>query len=116
MEDESRTGTPTDYEGADLHKTTEEGPAQPSSEAEDRNKSPRGGREFDDDEVAVDPENAPSANSFMIQIILAMFLVVILLVLAAVTGSTILLVLALVSIIPGAAIVLRAVFAMMSTD
>ncbi|MGX6446830.1 hypothetical protein ACVU7I_01995 [Patulibacter sp. S7RM1-6] len=116
MEDESRTGTPTDYEGADLHRTTEEGPAQPSSEAEDRNKSPRGGRAFNDDEVAVDPDDAPSANSFMVQITLAMFVVVILLVLAAVTGSGILTAVALVSILPGLGVVLRAIFAMMSTD
>jgi cobalamin biosynthesis Mg chelatase CobN len=112
---EAEKGTISDSEHADL-KRTEDATAQPSDEAEDRNKSPEGGAGYEDDVVAVDPINAPSANSFMIQITAAMFVVVLLLVLAAVTGSTIVLLLALLSILPGIAVVLRAIFTMMSTD
>jgi hypothetical protein len=115
MED-SEKATIGDSEGANLHRTSNPESAQPSDEAEDRNKSPEGGAGYEDDVVAVDPINAPSANSFMIQITAAMFVVVLLLVLAAVTGSTIVLLLALLSILPGIAVVLRAIFTMMSTD
>lgn len=114
--EESEKATISDSEAADLDRTSDPISAQPSDEAEDRNKSPEGGADYDDDVVAVDPENAPSANAFMIQITLAMFVVVILLVLASVTGSTIVLLLAMVSILPGLAVVLRSVFTMMSTD
>jgi hypothetical protein len=113
---EAEKGTISDSEHADL-KRTEDATAQPSDEAEDRNKSPEGGASFDeDDEIAVDPDNAPSANAFIIQITAAMFVVVLLLVLAAVTKSTILLVLALLAILPGVAVVLQGIFRMMSTD
>lgn len=113
---ESEKATISDSEAADLERTGDPVSAQPSDEAEDRNKSPRGGAGFNDDVVAVDPPNAPSANSFMIQITVAMFVVVILLVLASITGSTIVLLLALFSILPGLGIVLKAIFTMMSTD
>lgn len=114
--EEPEKATISDSEAADLHRTSDPESAQPSDEAEDRNKSPQGGASYEDDVVAVDPVNAPSANSFMIQITIAMFVVVILLVLAAVTGSTILLLVALLSILPGIAVVLKAIFTMMSTD
>jgi hypothetical protein len=113
---EAEKGAISDSEHADLKRTDDEGPAQPSDEAEDRNKSPEGGASFDDDEIAVDPENAPSANTFIVQLTIAMFVVVLLLVLAGITGSTILLVLALISILPGVAVVLQGIFRMMSTD
>ncbi|CAB4909305.1 unannotated protein [freshwater metagenome] len=113
---ENEKATVSDSENAGLKRTSDPESAQPSDEAEDRNKSPIGGASYDDDVVAVDPPNAPSANAFMIQITLAMFVVVILLVLASVTGSTIVLLLAMVSILPGLAVVLRAIFTMMSTD
>jgi hypothetical protein len=114
--DEREKATISDSEGANLHRTSDPESAQPSDEAEDRNKSPEGGASYDDDVVAVDPINAPSANAFMIQITVAMFVVVLLLVLAAVTGSTIILLVALISILPGIAVVLKAIFTMMSTD
>jgi hypothetical protein len=113
---ESEKATISDSEAADLERTSNPVSAQPSDEAEDRNKSPVGGADFDDDVVAVDPENAPSANAFMIQITLAALGTVLLLVIASITSSTIILLLALVSIFPGLALMLRAVFTMMSTD
>jgi hypothetical protein len=114
--EESEKATISDSEAADLKRTSNPESAQPSDEAEDRNKSPIGGADYDDDVVAVDPENAPSANYFMIQITAAALGTVLLLVLASVTDSTILLLLAMVSILPGLALMLRSVFTMMSTD
>lgn len=93
-----------------------EGPANPSDEAEDRPKSPPGGRGFDDDEVAVDPEDAPTANSFMTQITVVMLILVVLLVVTALTESMIMLVVTFLGILVGVGIVLRALFSMMSTD
>ena len=115
MED-SEKATISDSEAADLDRTSDPVPAQPSDEAEDRNKSPRGGADFDDDVIAVDPENAMSANAFMVQITISALITVLLLVLASITGSTILLLLAMVSILPGLGLMLRSVFTMMSTD
>jgi hypothetical protein len=109
-------GITTDEQHADRVATPEEGPANPSDEPEDRSKSPEGGADYDDDEVAVDPEDAPSANAFMIRITAAMFVVVILLVLTAITGSPVILVVAFISIMFGVAVVLHAIFNMMSTD
>ncbi|MEV4422013.1 hypothetical protein AB0L40_18815 [Patulibacter sp. NPDC049589] len=114
--EESEKATISDSEATDLERTSNPESAQPSDEAEDRNKSPLGGASYDDDVLAVDPENALSANAFMIQITISMFVVVILLVLASSTGSTILLLLALLSILPGLGLMLKAVFTMMSTD
>jgi hypothetical protein len=114
--EEAAKGTISDSEHADLHRTDQEGPAQPSDEAEDRNKSPRGGADFNDGEVAVDPEDAPTANAFLIRITLVMFVLVALLVLAGITHSTVFLIIALVAIPVGAYFVLKAVFQMMSGD
>ncbi|MDO9407848.1 hypothetical protein [Patulibacter sp.] len=108
--------TISDSEDADLERRSDVEAAQPSDEAEDRNKSPIGGASYDDDVVAVDPVNAPSANFFMIQITVAALATVLLLVLASITGSTIILLVAMVSILPGLALMLRSVFTMMSTD
>jgi hypothetical protein len=114
--EESAKGTISDSEAAGLHRTDEEGPAQPSDEAEDRNKSPRGGARYDDDEIAVDPEDAPTANAFLIRITAVMFVLVALLVLAGITHSTLFLIIALVAIPVGAYFVLKAVFQMMAGD
>lgn len=114
--DDTTPHASVDAEHDDLVATPDEGPALPSDEAEDRNKSPEGGRGYDDNVVAVDPEGAPSANSFMIQITIAMFVVVALLVTTAITGSTVILIVAFISILGGLGIVLKAVFKMMSTD
>jgi hypothetical protein len=93
-----------------------EGPANPSSEAEDRNKSPEGGRSLDEDEVAVDPEGAISANGFMAQITVVMLILVVLLVVTALTESTIMLVITFLGILVGLLVVMRSLFHMMSTD
>jgi hypothetical protein len=114
--DDTTPHASVDAEHADLVATPDEGPALPSDEAEDRNKSPEGGRGYQDNAVAVDPEDAPSANSFMVQITIAMFVVVALMVATALTGSTVLLIIAFVSILLGLGTVLKAVFKMMSTD
>lgn len=115
MEDSAKA-TISDSEAADLEREPDPVSAQPSDEAEDRNKSPRGGASYDDDVVAVDPANAPSANQFMVLITVAALGTVLLLTVASITGSTILLLLALLSILPGLGLMLRAVFMMMSTD
>jgi hypothetical protein len=98
----------------------DEGPANPSSEAEDRNKSPQGGRpvddHFDDDEVAVDPEDAMTANGFISLITVVMLVLVVLVVVTALTGSTIMLVVTFLGIMTGLALVLKNLFQMMSTD
>lgn len=94
----------------------DEGPANPSSEAEDRNKSPEGGRGYDDGEVAVDPEDAMSANGFMWQITIVMLALVVLLVVTALTGSVVMMVLTFVGMMIGIGLVLKALFHMMSTD
>jgi hypothetical protein len=52
----------------------------------------------------------------MVQITISALITVLLLVLASITGSTILLLLAMVSILPGLGLMLRSVFTMMSTD
>jgi hypothetical protein len=114
--EEAAKGTISDSELADLHRTDEEGPAQPSDEAEDRNKSPQGGADFNDGEIAVDPEDAPTANAFLVRITAVMFVVVILMVLAGATHSTVFLIIALISIPIGAYFVLKAVFQMMAGD
>ena len=113
---ESEKATISDSEAADLDRTSDPVSAQPSDEAEDRNKSPVGGADYDDDVVAIDPANAPSANQFMILITVAALGTVLLLTLASITGSTVLMLLALLSILPGLAAMLKAVFTMMSTD
>ncbi|WP_026911244.1 hypothetical protein [Patulibacter minatonensis] len=114
--EESEKATISDSEAADLEPTSNPESALPSDEAEDRNKSPQGGASYDDDVVAVDPANAISANAFMIQITISALLTVLLLVLASITDSTILLLLALISILPGLGLMLKSVFVMMSTD
>lgn len=96
--------------------TEHEGPANPSDEAEDRNKAPEGGRSYDDDEVAVDPEGAPSAYTFMGLITVVMLILVVLLVVTALTGSTIMLVVTFLGILVGLGLVLKSLFEMMSTD
>ena len=115
MEDTEKA-TISDSEATELEREPDPVSAQPSDEAEDRNKSPLGGASYDDDVVAVDPVDAPSANQFMVLITVAALGTVLLLTLASITGSTILLLLALVSILPGLGLMLRAVFHMMSTD
>lgn len=100
----------------DLAPTEDEGPANPSHEAEDRNKSPEGGRSYADDEVAVDPEGAPSAYAFMALITVVMLVLVVLLVITALTGSTIMLIVTFLGIIGGLGLVLKSLFEMMSTD
>ncbi|WP_320673135.1 hypothetical protein [Patulibacter defluvii] len=115
MSDTSPTPTSDEAE-TDFVPTPDEGPANPQAEPIDHQSSPPGGRGYDDDEVAVDPEDAPSANSFLLQIIIGALMVVVLLTVAAITGSDVLLVVALLSIIPGIALVVHAIFKMMSTD
>lgn len=99
-----------------------EGPANPSDEAEDRNKSPQGGRpvedefDIDDDEVAVDPEGAMTANGFISLITVVMLILVVLVVVTALTGSTIMLIVTFLGIMAGLGLVLKNLFEMMSTD
>lgn len=100
----------------DLAATEHEGPANPSSEAEDRPKSPEGGRSFDDDEVAVDPEGAMTANGFIGLITVTLLALVVVVVAAFVTGSTILGVVAFIGLLTGIGLVLKNLFEMMSTD
>lgn len=114
---------PEDYEGVGHPRPVNEGdpeqhegPANPSDEAEDRNKSPQGGRGFEDDDVALDPEDAPSANSFMVQITIAMLILVVLVVVTALTGSMIMMIVTFLGILAGIGVVLNSLFKMMSTD
>lgn len=100
----------------DLTATEHEGPANPSDEAEDRNKSPEGGRSYGDDEVAADPEGAMTANGFISLITAVMLVLVVLVVATALTGSTIMLVVTFIGIIGGLGLVLKNLFEMMSTD
>lgn len=109
-------GPTSDDEAAAVVATPDEGPANPQADPVDHQSSPPGGRGYDDDEVAVDPDDAPSANSFLLQIIAGALMVVVLLTVAAITGSDILLGVALLSILPGIALVVHAIFKMMSTD
>lgn len=115
--DEDTTATSTfdpDTGNADRGLT---GDANPSSEPEARMKSPPGGNTYEDDEPAAeDPEGAPDAYGLLWHIIGAAAVVIVLLAVAAVVDSTIVLVIALVSILPGLAVVVRAIFRMMSTD
>ncbi|MFA4930129.1 MAG: hypothetical protein WC558_16565 [Patulibacter sp.] len=93
-----------------------EGPANPSDEAEDRNKSPEGGRSFNDDDVAVDPEGAPTANGFMTLITVVMLVIVVLVVVTALTEATIMLIVTFLAILVGLGLVLKSLFEMMATD
>ncbi len=113
---ENTDDQPVAEEPQDFAATEHEGPANPSDEPEDRPKSPEGGRSYDDDEVAVDPEDAPSANSFIGQITIAMLVLVVLVVLTALTGSAIMMIVTFIGILLGIAVVLRSLFQMMSTD
>lgn len=100
----------------DLTATEHEGPANPSDEAEDRPKSPEGGRSYGGDEVAVDPENAMTANGFISLITVIMLVLVVLVVATALTGSTIMMIITFVGIVGGIGLVLKNLFEMMSTD
>ncbi|MDX8151131.1 hypothetical protein SK069_05970 [Patulibacter brassicae] len=66
--------------------------------------------------VDLDPEGAPTANKFLMQIIGAALVVIVLFTVAVIVDSPILIAIALISIAPGILYVVRAIFHMMSTD
>jgi len=66
--------------------------------------------------VDLDPEHAPTANKFLMQIIVAALCVIVLFTIAVIVDSPVLLGVALVSIVPGILYVVRAIMQMMSTD
>ncbi len=103
-------------EPRDLEPTAQEGPANPSDEAEDRPKSPEGGRSYDDDEVAIDPTGAMTAMGFIALITTVLLVVVAVIIAAFVTESMILGIVAFLGLIVGLSLVLKNLFEMMSTD